>query len=423
MSRLFALTIGISLAAFAAAQPPQHSPPRQLPLAITQAGHTEASNSPVARPTRDLSKLPPIAQQIYWSAQRGSEWFYRANQPTGRFLPGWDPSLNQPSDADHFVSQAAATAALARAARFYKNDGYTVRASQAILTLLAETGPDPREPTSRCTSAPSSEVNKLSACGMLLAAIHELPNPASELLDRGEELARYIVRQQRTDGSLMCSDLASGEPDFESSHVAPGIALTGLMRSQALRPAPWKIDVMRKAVAYYRPWWRDHRHMTFAANMAPACAVGFLQSKDRARDIGMAEFACELSDWLCTQQIDKLDPRHPNWMGGFAEKPGQSPTISGLACASAIIETARVTRQLPDAERFARYRDAATAALQFGTTLQYTDANTQHFGLSYRQQFLLGGFHMAHNDGRLRMDGTPQAVAGMLAYLMVIADM
>jgi hypothetical protein len=422
MSRPLA-RMGSLLAAFAAAQPPQHTPPRPLPAAITQAGHSEAANAATTRSTRDLSKLPPIAQQIYWSAQRGSEWLYRANQPTGRFLPGWDPALNQPSDSDHFVKQAAATAALARAGRFFKNDGYTVRASQAILTLLAETGPDSRDPTSRCTSLASSVVNKLSASGMLLAAIHELPNPAAELLDQGEQFARYIVRQQRADGSLMCSDLATGEPDFESSHIAPGIALTGLMRSQALRPAPWKLDVMRKAVAYYRPWWRDHRNVTFAANMAPACAVGFLQSRDRARDIGMAEFACELSDWLCAQQIDKLDPQHPNWMGGFAEKTGQSPTIAGLACAGAIIETARVTRQLPDAERFARYRDAATSALQFGTTLQYTDANTQHFGHSYRRQFLLGGFHTAHDDGRLRFDGTPQAVAAMMAYLMGILDM
>lgn len=423
MSRLLAVMLGSLLAAFAIAQPPQHTPPRPLPPAITQAGHSDVSNTAATRPVRDLSKLPPIAQQFYLSAQRGSEWLYRANQPTGRFLPGWDPALNQPSDPDHFVKQAAATAALARSARFFKNDGYTVRASQAILTLLAETGPDPRDPTSRCTSVPSSIVNKLSATGMLLTAIHELPNPAPELLDQGEQLARYIVRQQRADGSLMCADLPAGEPDFESTHIAPGVALTGLMRSQALRPAPWKLDVMRKAVAYYRPWWRDHRQMTFATQMASACAIGFMQSKDRARDIVMAEFACELCDWLCTQQVDKLDPTRTQWLGGFAEKPGSPPTIASLACTCALIETARVTRQLPDGERFARYRDAASLALQFGATLQYTDANTQHFAMSYRQRFLLGGFFTTHDDGRLRFDGTPQAVAAMTAYLMGILEM
>src|SRR5205823_5816403 len=142
------------------------------------------------------------------------------------------------------------------------------------------------------------------------------------------------------------------------TQVAPGQALYGLLRSQVLRPAAWKLDAARKAVGYYRPRWREHRHPAFAAAMAPACAEAFLQTKDRARDIVFAEFACELADWLCTQQFEKIDPGHPLWRGGFTEyvngqPAAATPTIGCAACAHAIIEAARVTRQLPDAERYA----------------------------------------------------------------------
>ena len=35
------------------------------------------------------------------------------------------------------------------------------------------------------------------------------------------------------------------------------------MRSQRHRPAAWKTEAVRKALAYYRPWWRTHKNMAF----------------------------------------------------------------------------------------------------------------------------------------------------------------
>jgi hypothetical protein len=345
------------------------------------------------------------------------------HQPTGRFVPGWDPALNCPIDGDHFTRQAASAATLARAARYFKNDAYTARAAQAILTLLAETGPDPRDPTSRCTTAPSMENNRLSAAGLLLTAIHELPAPAADLLDQGEQLARYVVRQQRSDGALVCSDLASAD-DPESKFVAPGYALAGLVRSHALRPAPWKLEAARKALPYYRAFWDQHRTAPFATTMIPAMAEAFLQSKDRVRETAFAEFTFAMADWLCSQQYGDIDPRNPLWRGGFPSGSSNvEPSVMSAFSARAILDAARVTRQLPDVERFSRYRDAAVLALQFSATLQYTEANTLHFAPAYRQQHLLGGFHTSHRDGILRLDGSQHAVAAMLAYFMAVADL
>jgi hypothetical protein len=54
--------------------------------------------------------------------------------------------------------------------------------------------------------------------------------------------------------------------------------------------------------------------------------------------------------------------------------------------------------------------------LQFLTTLQYSDGNTQHYSPWFRQR-LVGGFHASHQDGDLRIDWTQHAVCAMVLYL------
>src|SRR4051812_26999197 len=117
-------------------QAPPTAPPRQLPNNLIPAGGVPPPATPPPpaadpKPSRDLTKLSPLAQQMYLSAQRGGEWLFRVHQPTGRFLPGWLPDLNQPADGDHYLRQAGATLALARAARYFKDERYTARARQA----------------------------------------------------------------------------------------------------------------------------------------------------------------------------------------------------------------------------------------------------------------------------------------------------
>jgi hypothetical protein len=330
------------------------------------------------------------------------------------------------------LRQAGAALALARSARFLKDERYAARARQAVLTLLAETGPDPRDPQARCVSLPPAVVNRLGASGLLLAAIHELPDPAKDLLDQGDQLARHIARLQSPDGSLSFADGAESVADPDAVNQYPGLALYGLMRSQQARPAAWKAQVALKALGYYRTWWREHRHPAFAASMAPAFAEACLQSKNwtqnRQPDPAYAAFAFEMCDWLCTIQYAQLDARHPHWRGGFPEfvegKPAPgAPKATGAACATALVEACRVTRQLPDAERYNRYRDSANGALQFVMTLQYTEANTQHFAVGYRQQVLLGGFHGSSEDGTLRLDAGQHAVCALVQYLACVLDL
>jgi hypothetical protein len=383
--------------------------------------------TPVAatQPT-DLSRLPLLTRQMTISAQRGAEWLHRMNLANGRFVFGCLPALNKPMEGDHFLSQAGAAFALARAARFTGDERYTVRARQAVLSLLAETQTDPADPAGRCTVHPSVVVNRLGAAGLLVAAINELPAPASELLDQGEQLCHFIRRQQRPDGSLACGDNpAEPDPtagDPECVNTYPGLALYGLALSQRYRPAPWKDECVRKALPYYRAWWKAHPSLTFVPWQTAACTEAFLRTKEGP----FAEFVFEMNDWLCEFQYTQPEPQHPFWRGGFQGcrdgRPQPTPPGVDTACsAEALAEACRVARQLPDVQRFDRYRAALTHSLQFLTTVQYAEENTQHFAATYRT-ILLGGFHNSHQDGNLRVDATQHAVCALVQYLTYTAE-
>jgi hypothetical protein len=357
-----------------------------------------------------------LRDQIDYSARRGAEWLFRMNTVKGRFLPGFLPAVNAVMEGDDAVRQAGAALALARAARYTADKNYAARATQAVLALLDDTAaePDPAHPavTLRHSTLPSSPAGRLAAAGLLVAAVNELPGPQDDLLTRSEELCAYLRKQQRADGGLDCGE--GGDPAAVSAGA--GAALYGLMRSQAHRPAPWKTDAARKALAYYVSWWRAHRSPAFVPWQTAANAEAFLATKEKP----FADFVFEINDWLCPQQHDRLDPRHPEWLGGFAA-PGAAPGVTTASYAEGLAEACRAARESADLPRHRRYSAALELGLQFLTTLQYTDANTQHFAPLYRQRLLVGGFHASHLDGDLRLDYTQHAVCAMIQYLSYVA--
>src|SRR5262249_48886862 len=148
----------------------------------------------------------PLQRQMYEATLRGAHWLHRANRNDGRFIYGYIPALKTVLEGDHYLRQAGAAFALARAARFTSDERQTALARQAVLTPLAETGGDPNQPGVRRTTGPSVVVNRLAAAGLLVLAINELPAPADDLLKQSEELCNYIRQQQQSDGSLCYTD-------------------------------------------------------------------------------------------------------------------------------------------------------------------------------------------------------------------------
>src|SRR5262249_32272161 len=148
-------------------------------------------------------------------------------------------------DTDSDLRQACAAFALARAARVLRDETAGVRATQAVLTLLDETALDPKDTSIRYPAQPAALVNRLGLAGALVLAIHELPAPQQDLLDRGEQLCNYIRKQAQSDGSLACVEGAT--PGEEEVNLYPGLALRGLMASCKYRPAAWKVDLVAKS--------------------------------------------------------------------------------------------------------------------------------------------------------------------------------
>jgi hypothetical protein len=355
------------------------------------------------------------------SARRGADWLYRSNRQDGRFVHGFVPCLQAVLEGDHYLRQAGAAAALARAARYTGNEKYLARARQAVLTLLLDTAPDAQDPRLRHTTLPSAFVNRLGAAGLLVLAIHELPAPGEDLLEQSDQLCAFIGRQQRPDGSFNYSDNSpdarSIQEDPDGVNHYPGAALYGLMRSQQHRPAPWKIDAARKAAIFYRTWFKTHPNM----NLVPWHVAAYTEAYVLTKESVFNDTVCEMTDWICGLQYVQLDPRHPLWLGGFMGwAEGRASAVepqanSGYFC-EGLVEACRGARQAGDMPRYQRYSAAARSALQFLTTLQYHDGNTTHFTEWYKP-VLLGGFHASHQDGTLRIDYTHHAVCAMIQFL------
>jgi hypothetical protein len=393
--------------------------------ALCVAQERRAELRPV-QPKRDFSKFSLFQKQVFLSAQRGVEWLQRANGVDGRFRHGVVPALARPLEGDHYLRQAGAAFALARAARFFQDERAAAVVRQALLTLLLDTEKDPQNPQARRTSFPPAVISRLGAAGLLVATIHELPAAGADLLTQADELGVFIRQQQRADGSLRDAEPGDGEQaaaarSAESCYA--GLAVWGLLRSQPQRPAPWKLEVARKALAYYQQAWRANKELV----QVPALTAAFTEAYLLTKETSFAEFVFEMNDWLLQLQYTQLDPRQVHWQGGFRSfadgRPVLTPPgISSASCAESLADACRVARAVGDVQRFQRYQQALERGLSFLMTLQYTEANAQHFAEWYRPE-VLGGFYASQQDGTLRLDYVQHAVCALLGYLDGVANL
>lgn len=370
---------------------------------------------------RDLSKEGPAFKQVYLSAQRGMTWLHLTNKPDGRFVYGFLPALRVPMEGDHFVHQAGAAFALARSARYFGDELAAAKAKQAVLSLLLETAPDPREPRVRTTAAPPGLLNRLASNGALLLAIHELPAPASDLLQHSDGLANFLFGQIDADGSFKTGE-TDPRKEAEIIQNCTGLALAGLVRSQEHHPAPWKLATLRKACPLYLGWWRSHKNMP----MIPTHTTAYAEAYRLTREPIFAQAVFEMNDWLCSLQYQEVAPSRNHWIGGFqAWTDGKvlpiAPDISSGPYAESLAEACRVAKQMGDVQRYERYRRCLESALLFLTSLQYTEARVQHYAEFFRPA-ILGAFHASHQDGNLRIDFTQHPLSGMVSYLQHLTE-
>jgi hypothetical protein len=382
-------------------------------LTLPHAGFAQQPSQvkPVSHAEQNQPTIPAPLRGYHASAHSGVEWLVRAhNDVSGRFLPGWLPALAAPVDENNYLHQCAATAALARAARYYGDERYLMKARQAMLSLLAETQVDPDDASCRVTTLPGIMCNRVAAAGMLLMAIHELKDPAEDLLKQGEDLGNFLRKQQQADGGFAGAD-----------GIQAGHAIRGLMRSVQHRPAAWKLEVVAKALPACRKLWQASPSLALAASLTPGFAEAYVRTKEQA----YADFVYELCDWTCGMQYGPESP-HAKWGGGFKSlevgKPVlHAPDVTCAANVEALALGCLVTRHAKNDERYYRYRTAAELGSQFLVSLQYTERNTLHFDQGYRAA-LLGGYHASLTDGNLRLDYNACVASALVMRLTCVGD-
>ncbi|MCS7159947.1 MAG: hypothetical protein RMJ19_05690, partial [Gemmatales bacterium] len=221
----------------------------------------KAAPTPLApRPitSTDVEKLSPLHRAFYHAAVRGTDWLARQQRADGSFSAGYIPCLDLSLETEHYVRQVQAALALAQASRVSANEKWSAQAKQAVLWLLAGTALDNDQPPGRAPRPPLVLMSRLGATGLLLATIHELHQPAADVLDAGEQLGYWIQRQQQADGTLRLGEIGLVAPltndlpeEADPLSYGPGQALWGLAKSQQLRPQAWKLEVVRRARPAY----------------------------------------------------------------------------------------------------------------------------------------------------------------------------
>lgn len=411
--------------------PPKDLPPAVLPPTSVSSGVIPATAAaPAARPPapidrfRKYNELPDLTRELVFATTRGMEWLSRdgIHQPSGRFIGGVNPALGKVTDDDNFIGQTLGAFALARAGRLTGEEKYTVRAAQTILALLVEVPKDSANPAMRKPVQPNVICNRVAAAAHLALAIYELPEAAPELVRCGEELCEFLRSHVQPDGSIRCTE--AGEPTDPAAAAHGAAALAALARSHQVGAAAWKQQVVAQGLAYYRKDFRAHPEPAAVPWLMLAAVEAHLATKDAAT----AEFAFEMADWLRALQYDGSERSRAAWAGGFPTVEGgritQSPPTVGTAYyAMALADACRLIRHMerPDAARYDQYQRSLAQALQFVSSLQYGEENTQHFAAHFRPA-LVGAFHPSATDGNLRTSQTAVAVAALSQFLIAGAD-
>ena len=415
--------------------PPVVSPmPAGVNPVVPASGTTvvEGTAAPAARKPapfdrfRKYDQLPDLTRQLVFATQRGMEWMSRdgIHQSNGRLIPGLNPALGKTTEDDHFLRQTVGALALARSARLTGDEKYAVRTAQTILSLLSETRRDTANPAIRIPSQPSAVCNRVASASYLCLAIYELPGASPEMIGAAEELCGYIRTQLQPNGTIQFNDAEDAPADAEAANLYAGPVLYALTLSNRTAAADWKKEAIRKTTAVYRKHFQSAPRMTFVPWMTAACVEAHLQTKEAF----YADFAFEMNDWLRKLQYEQLEAGKAMWRGGFptvseGKLAQTAPTSETAYYAMSLSECCRLIRNMdrPDTDRYDNYRKGAVRALQFLTTLQYGDDNTQHFAAHFRPA-VLGSFHPSASDGMIRTDQTAMCVNAFATFLLAGAD-
>lgn len=398
-----------------AQQPPgQTAPPALLPPSISGRPHDPVT--PAAAVTAKVAPAdrfqtpgyPADTLTALQTAKDAGSWLTRMSKPDGRFVSGFDATLQRELSGSD-LGQAFGCLAVARMAKFTGDPKTAATASQAVLALFTLTKPDAADPSIRVPTVPAERGNMVGFAAVLATAVYELPNPDAKLVAEADKLCRFLYTRLRDDGSVQC---AEGTDKADPENRYPGLCFQALMASDRVKAEQWKRDALERGVKCYREAFKAQKSCDMCGAMLPAVCDYALRVKSDAA----TTFALEMADWLCDQQYTQSDARNLRWVGGFRPASSGEPTAQSSACVQGLAAAITLTTQIPDATRYGRYKKVVVAGLTFTRSLQFNETNTVQFDRPYRAP-LLGASHGSPSDGIVRVEHTGQMLLAQLRYL------
>lgn len=418
--RRISMLVFIVGASVTIAQVPAPMPPQPLPSSIT--GQPSTTNSTAVRPTsgqmqtavvpmmrftQNLAQYPPETVQAVYSLRASADWLWRMNQANGRFFYGLNPSVRRALDGDNDLHQAIAAVALAEAAAFTGDDRLTARATQALLSQLAQLKQEP------ITATDKTQRVGLMACTAV--GLYTLPGAEPRLQAEAKALVNQLRARFDASGRLLVVDDGI-TPDAVTATLAPGYVLQALAKSYQVKPESWKKDCIANYSALAVKSLKSQFHAVVAASLLPGLVELTVACNNDAQ---LAALALDLADRLGDCQYGRAEPPPVGWFGGFKPQSNSiaEPTSESCLITMGLASALKLTRQLPDANRYAKYRVQVVDGLNFGRSLQFSEENCDHFEKAFRAKFLLGGVHLRPSDGTVRIDATAQLLMATLKFL------
>ncbi|MCC7290666.1 MAG: hypothetical protein IT449_01240 [Phycisphaerales bacterium] len=324
-------------------------------------------------------------------------------QSSGLFSYEYDAVRDLYSAEPQFVSQAAATLALAAYAGTRHGDAPASAARKAISAQLRGLRDCPQSASSSFIATSDGE-NRLGVTALLSVALARHPDSA----EYGPARRRLI------DGMLWLQQPTGLFPTaFPPAHSLtgqdffPGEAFFALAAHFADEPTQQVNDAFDRGIA----WYRDHFRNRPSPAFVPWQAQAFARMAGQTRRQDYIDFTWELTDWAAQAVLTPEGCEFADLWGGVWGPYEEDAGASTAAFLETFCEAALLARKLGDREREIRYTALVRQSARFVLQLQ---VRTEELYFSSSPADALGGIRTSPVNNRIRIDACAHALTGWM---------
>ncbi len=324
-------------------------------------------------------------------------------QSSGLFSYEYDAVRDLYSAEPQFVSQAAATIALAAYAGTRPGDAPASAARKAISEQLKGLRACPQSASASFIATPDGE-NKLGVTALLSVALARHPDAAEYEPTRRRLIDGLLWLQQPTGlfpTAFPPAHSLTGQDFF------PGEAFFALAAHYAQAPSQKVNDAFDRGIG----WYRDHFRNRPSPAFVPWQAQAFARMAGQTRRQDYIDFTWELTDWAAQAVLTPQRCEFADLWGGVWGPYEEDAGASTAAFLETFCEAALLARKLGDRQREARYTALVRQCARFVLQLQ---VRSEEIYFSPSPADALGGIRTSPVNNRIRIDACAHALTGWI---------